>query len=61
LEGLTRTRSDVKLRIVDIGAWDSPVARQYRVRQLPLLWLFRDGKEVCRGTREVVGELNLLR
>ena len=61
LEALTRQRSDVKLRIVDIGSWDSPVARQYEVRQLPTLWLFRDGAVVCKGLAEVVGELNSLR
>jgi thioredoxin-like negative regulator of GroEL len=61
LEALTRTRSDVKLRIVDIDSWSSPVARQYTVRQLPTLWLFRDGKEVCKGLAEVMSELNSLR
>jgi hypothetical protein len=61
LEALTRKRSDVRLRRIDIESWGSPVAKLYGVRSLPLLWLYRDGEVVARGTRDVVDELNALR
>lgn len=61
LEALTRRRTDVRLRIVDIESWDSPVALQYSVRRLPSLWLYRDGRRVSTDTREVVGMLSSLR
>jgi hypothetical protein len=51
----------VRLRRIDIESWDSPVAKLYGVRSLPLLWLYRDGEVVARGTRDVVDELNALR
>lgn len=60
LEALTSRRPDVRLRIVDIESWDSPVARQYEVRRLPWLWLYRDGRRVSTDTREIVGLLNAL-
>lgn len=37
------------------------MARHYRVRSLPLLWLYRDGVLVTRGTRDVIDEINALR
>lgn len=61
LEALTQRRSDVRLRIVDIESWDSPVAQQYSVRRLPWLWLYQDGRRVSTDTREVLGMLNALR
>ena len=61
MEALTRRRPDVRLRRIDVESWDSPVARHYRVRSLPLLWLYRDGVLVTRGTRDVIGEINALR
>lgn len=51
----------MRLRRIDIESWDSLVAELYRVRSLPLLWLYRDGEVVARGTRDVVDELNALR
>jgi thioredoxin-like negative regulator of GroEL len=54
-------RSDVRLRVVDIASWDSPVAKQYGIRRLPTLWLFRDGREVSRDTAAVLRELSALR
>ena len=61
LEALAQQRSDVRLRIIDIGSWDSAVARQNNIRSLPTLWLFDDGELVATDGREVVGKLSELR
>lgn len=61
LEALTRQRTDLRLRIVDIEAWDSPVAEQYGVNRLPTLWLYSDGERVASETGDVVARLNRLR
>ena len=61
LEALAKDTDDVFLRIVDVGAWDSAVAQQYAIRQLPALWLYRDGELVAEDSSEVLGELITLR
>ena len=60
LEALTQRRADVRLRIVDIQSWGSPVAKQYHVQRLPWLWLYQDGRRVSTDTREIAGILNSL-
>jgi hypothetical protein len=57
LEALVRSRGDLRLRKVDVVSWVSPVARQYDVRQLPWLWLYRDGERIATGSREVLERL----
>jgi len=58
LEALVKRRSDVTLRRVDIGSWDSPVARQFGVKRLPDLLLYdSDGRMVERGTEAVLARL----
>lgn len=44
MEALAETHRMVKLRRIDIGSWDSPVADQYSIRRLPTVWLYIDGK-----------------
>lgn len=44
MEALAETHRMVKLRRIDIGSWDSPVADQYAIRRLPTVWLYIDGK-----------------
>jgi thioredoxin-like negative regulator of GroEL len=58
LEALANNRADIRLRIVDIGSWDSAIAQQCRIRSLPSLWLFEDGELVSKETREVVAALS---
>jgi len=52
-EAVLRT-DRVLLRVVDIGSWESAVARRYAVDAAPLLVLYEDGREVVRGTAEVL-------
>ncbi len=61
LEALAKERSDIRLRIIDIGAWDSDVARQNRIRSLPTLWLYDDGELVATHANAVLCRLNALR
>ncbi|MFT4516125.1 MAG: thioredoxin-like negative regulator of GroEL [Planctomycetota bacterium] len=58
LEALANKRDNVRLRIVDIGSWDSAIAQQSRTRSLPSLWLFEDGELVSDDTSDVIGELS---
>jgi hypothetical protein len=57
LEALARSRSDVRLRVVDVVSWSSPVAKQHGIRRLPTLWLYRDGERVTTDTREALAAL----
>jgi len=49
------------LRIVDIETWHSPVAKQYGVNRLPMLWLYTDGERVASDTDAVLTQLAQLR
>lgn len=61
LEALTRQWTELRLRLVDIEAWHSPVAKQYGVNRLPLLWLYTDGERVASDTDAVLAQLARLR
>lgn len=52
-EAVLRT-DDVVLRVVDIGSWESAAARGHAVDVAPLLVLYEEGREVLRGTAEVL-------
>jgi len=54
LEALARSKPDLDLRRIDVPNWRAPVVSQYGVRSLPYLLLYRDGKLVAKGTREVL-------
>ncbi len=57
MEAIAAQHSRIFLRKVDIGAWDSPVARQHGIRRLPTIWLYEDGrlytKEPDRASRRL--------
>mgnify|MGYP001489251362 CR=1 FL=1 len=57
LERLVAARDDATLRIVQIGDWDSPVARQHRIRALPHLVLWQDGAPAVHGVDDVLERL----
>ncbi len=57
MEAAAQQRPDLRLRIVDIGSWHSPVAQQHGVQQLPWLWLYDKGELVSKDTREVIERL----
>ena len=61
MEALVNRRSDLRLRFVDIADWGSEVAQQYRVRQLPTLWMYTDGRQVASDTDGTVHALNDLK
>ena len=54
MEALARSKKDLDLRRIDVPNWNAPVVSQYGVRSLPHLLLYRDGKLVAKGTREVI-------
>jgi hypothetical protein len=58
LEALLAERPYLRLRRIDVKSWDSAVAQQHDIRQLPQLWLYA-GKE--RLTAEKGRALSLVR
>ena len=48
---------EVRLVRVDIGNWNSPVAKQFGIRRLPTLWLYEGTQQVSQDTRGVLGQL----
>lgn len=50
-----KEREDLHLRRIDIGSWQSPVARQHRIARLPYLQLYEGGRLVADGTEAVMG------
>jgi thioredoxin-like negative regulator of GroEL len=61
LEALAQQHPGVKLRKVDIVAWDSEVARQHGIRSLPTLWLYEDGELTAKDRSAVAAKLAALR
>ena len=52
---VARNPNDVTLRMIDIGNWDSPSARQHGIQQIPWLFLYdRSGKRVRTGPPDKV-------
>lgn len=60
LEALANRNPAVALRIVDIGSWDSPAARQHVVRSLPTIWLYENGVLSSKDRKQVVQRLQAL-
>ena len=58
LEALAEHDPKVKLRVIDIGSWDSPVARQFGIRLLPTVWLYEDGALYSKDRDRVLAKLN---
>ena len=44
----------MRLRIVDIGSWESATAQDHGIRFLPQLWLYVDGKLVTKNHERVM-------
>ena len=44
----------MRLRIVNIGSWDSAAAQAHGIRSLPQLWLYVDGKLVTKDGEKVL-------
>jgi thioredoxin-like negative regulator of GroEL len=53
LEALIQNTADYRLVKIDIGSWQSAVARQYRVESLPTLLLF-DGDQLVDRDRDSI-------
>ncbi len=58
MEATIRSRTDLRLRIVDIGAWGSDVAKQYGIRSLPQVWLYEDGEFVSNDLDQVLQRIS---
>lgn len=57
LEALAKASSELKLRVVDIADWKSPVARQYGIDRLPTLWLYENGKLYSKDRKKIAARL----
>jgi len=60
LEALAQANPKVKLRIVDIGDWRSPVARQHGIDRLPTIWLYENGQLYSKDRSEISARLQKL-
>ncbi len=60
MEALAETHRLVRLRRIDIGSWNSPVAEQYGIRKLPTVWLYIDGKLFSKDRDAVAKRLSEL-
>lgn len=61
MEALAQQHPGVKLRIVDVGSWNSDAARQHGIRSLPTIWLYEDGELLTRDRQAAIAKLNALR
>ena len=61
LAALVRRQPQLKLRVVDVVRWDSPVAEQYSIRCLPTLWLYENGALASQKSDEVLARLAALK
>ena len=52
-----KKKGTVALRKVDIVNWQSDVARQHRIRQIPTLWLYEGQKRVETDSRKVLDRI----
>jgi thioredoxin-like negative regulator of GroEL len=61
LEALARINPRVKLRVVDVGSWESAVAQQYSIRSLPTVWLYEDGEVYSKDLKTILQKLERLK
>ncbi len=59
LEARILEMKTIRLRKIDVGAWDSPVAVAHGIRRLPTLMLYDGTRLVSSDTREIVEHLGL--
>ena len=57
LEDLVRKHGSARLRKIDIGDWDSAVAKENGIRSLPTLVLYEGRERVSADTRQVLRRL----
>lgn len=57
LEAFANHRSDMRLQFIDIRNWNSPVAKQFDIRMLPMVWLFENGRQLTNETGATLATL----
>ena len=50
-------RDDVRLVVVDVESWGSPVAKQHGIRRLPTVWLFEGEDRVSTDVGSILRAL----
>ena len=60
MEALILGNRNCNLRRIDIRQWGSEVAKQYGVRELPTVWLYKGEKRVETDRRKVLKRLTKL-
>ena len=60
MEALILTKPDCNLRRIDIQKWGSDVAKQFGVRRLPTVWLYKGEERVETDRRKVLKRLTKL-
>jgi thioredoxin-like negative regulator of GroEL len=57
LEAFANHRGDMRLQMIDIRNWNSPVAKQFAIDRLPMVWLFTNGRQVTNETGATLAAL----
>lgn len=57
MEALIRKLDGVRLRRIEVEAWESPVAVENGIRSLPTLWLYDGHDRVSTDARDVLQRL----
>jgi thioredoxin-like negative regulator of GroEL len=57
LEAFANHRNDMRLQLIDIRNWDSPVAQQFAIDRLPTVWLFTNGRQITNETGATLAAL----
>jgi len=57
LETVANHRSDLRLHLIDIRNWNSPVAKQFAIDRLPMVWLFTNGRQITNETGATLAAL----
>jgi hypothetical protein len=58
VEARVRELRSVRLLVVDIRDWNSPVAKQLNIRSIPQLWLMHEGELVTDDARKILRMLD---
>ena len=57
MESLVQSKSNCKLRRIDIVKWGSDVARQFGIRRLPTVWLYNGLTRVSSDAQDVFAQV----
>ncbi len=60
MESLVQSKSNCKLRRIDIVSWKSDVARQFGINRLPTVWLYNGQHRVSSDSRDVFARVQWL-